>query len=503
MLNKLIKYFLAFSAIIAMASCNISDDLDRYTEQSRSDIIKGLTRPKNDEQSHKTIKKYNITQAPIPKISSMISFPKPPKFTQGNQIISFSVTENIDLKDVLIELGRSTGIDVDIDPNISGGIIINAKNRPLIEVIERIAKLGSLTYSFDNGILTFKDDVPYAKHYLVDYLVDGSLWEDVSTNLGVIVSNTDGQDGSINLNKSAGIITIFASSIGHQDAVDYLEEVKKSASAQVLIEAKVVEVTLNDQFAAGIDWSFLDGGTSITNTPTASAATNPFTATIAGSGVLGGDVGLTLSALETFGNVRAISSPRISALNNQQAKLDFVNKLVYFTLEVETNTTSSDTPLVTNSVTATMNEEPIGVELSITPSIDLKSSEITLAVNPKLSIQNGTATDPSVDSNGNSLGNEVPIIQTREINTSMKVKSGDTLVIGGLMQEDATNTDTGVPFLSRIPFLGNLFKYVTKTTDIVETVIFIKATIVDSSTGVDKYDRDFHNSFTTDKRPYF
>jgi general secretion pathway protein D len=501
MLQKMTKYFLIFFAVVLFSSCNNRASFyDRYAKLDKEEFVDHLVDTKSQSKEDKETRKAS---SPIPQISSMLSFPKPPEFSQGNQIISFSITDDVDLKDVLIELGRVTSLDIDIDPAISGGVIVNAKNRPLIEIIDRISRLGGLVYSFDNGVLTFKKDVPYSKHYIVDYLIDGALWDEVTTNVTNILTNVSTESPSVSPNKSASIITIFASADAQAEVSKYLAQVKRSASAQVLIEAKVVEVTLSDLYNAGIDWSFLDGGTSITSIPSTANA-NPLKIIAAGSGILGGDVGITISALEQFGTVRAISSPRISALNNQKANLDFVDKLVYFTLETESTTTSSTTAVTNNAVTATKNEEPVGVELEITPSIDIDNQVITMAVKPTLSIKSGDAVDPSVNPvTGLSLGNTVPIIQTREIQTTLKINNGDTLVIGGLMREDSSNTDRGVPFLSRIPLLGYLFKYSTKDTKIVETVIFIKATIVESARGVNKFDREFHNKFTTHKKSYF
>ncbi|MDA9231413.1 hypothetical protein N9O56_02460 [Rickettsiales bacterium] len=430
----------------------------------------------------------------VPEMSKMLSFPKPPEFTQGNQIISFSVTQNVDLKDVLIELSRVAGLEIDIDPKISGGIIINAKNRPLIEVIKRICNLGNIRYDFKNGVLTFYSDYNYSKHYLVNYLVEGGLWTDVETNLKNIISGLGVSDGSVILNKSAGIITIFANEKGQNAAKQYLDEVKKIASAQVLIEAKVIEVTLSDKYQAGIDWSLLgsDGkGAEVFKKSSVFDSDNPAAATfnVVSSSVFGSKGELNISALQEFGNVKAISSPRVSTLHNQKAKLDFVEKFIYFTVETNVTNSFGDNPTETSNQSATKNEELIGVELSITPSIDLAKNEITLGINPKLSIKSGEAEDPLV------AENKIPIINTREIQTFAKIRSGDTLVLGGLMKEGVNNEETAVPFLSKIPFLGNLFKYVSKEKETVETVIFIKATIIDSAYGLDRNDRKFYNKY--------
>jgi type II secretory pathway component GspD/PulD (secretin) len=100
------------------------------------------------------------------------------------------------------------------------------------------------------------------------------------------------------------------------------------------------------------------------------------------------------------------------------------------------------------------------------------------------------------------LGNTIPIIKTRELNTIAKVKSGSVLVIGGLMTEASINNDRGIPFLGRIPVLGWLFKLSSKKSDIVETVIFVKATIINNGAPPSKYDREFYDKFTTDKKQF-
>lgn len=127
-----------------------------------------------------------------------------------------------------------------------------------------------------------------------------------------------------------------------------------------------------------------------------------------------------------------------------------------------------------------------------------------MEIKPKLSVDSGEkASDPSINpTTGLSLGNKIPIIKTRTLDTIAKVQSGSVLVVGGLMSETASNTESGVPFLSRIPFLGYLFKYSSKSNDIIETVIFIKATIVNNGSGPNKYDRDFYNKFTVDRKPF-
>lgn len=450
------------------------------------------------------IKKNQAVEAPIPNISKLISAPKAPSIG-SSKTISFSVTDQVPLKDVLIELGRVAQIDIDLDPSITGGIILNAKNRPFKEVVDRIASLGNLRYSYQNGVLHFERDTPYMKNYFVDYLIDGQLWSDVETNVNAILSSSSsgtgedsGSASSISSNKSAGIISIFATDKEHATITKYLADVEKSASAQVLIEAKVVEVSLSETFKAGINWSSLGKQNNI-------KASNSIAVT---SGIaytalelFGADISATVNALETFGTTRTISSPRIHAINNQKASLNFADKLVYFKIDNNQDVTTTGTATAnTQTITSTKQEENVGVQLDITPSINLKTGEIIMSVKPQLSIKSGTVVDPA---SPKGAANEVPVIQTRSIDTIAKIKSGSILVIGGLMKDTTTNTDSGIPFLQRIPILGWVFKSVSKDTTIIETVIFIKATIVSSGATVNKLDRDMQEKFDTNRRPYF
>ena len=155
-----------------------------------------------------------------------------------------------------------------------------------------------------------------------------------------------------------------------------------------------------------------------------------------------------------------------------------------------------------------MHEVPTGTELNITPVIDLASGEVTLSVQPKITIKSDEVKQIVSIPQGTAgttkeITNLIPVINTRELNTIAKIQSGSTLVIGGVMTEDTTNNDNGVPFLSRVPILGYLFKSVSKVSSTTETVIFIKATIIGPREGVSKHDRDLDDNFSSSARQFF
>lgn len=522
-LAKKIFHFSLISSLIFIQSCSggAIDPFDYDTGLTRSeafetitkkDGVNGIKKKKADKEKADAKKSSKSSSGvPIPKMSKLIVSPPPP-VVGGDKIISFSVTDQVPLKDALIEFGRMTSIDVDIDPKISGNIILNAKNRPIKEVIDRIATLGNLRYSYKNGVLYFESDSPYIKNYQVDYLSDGVVWDDVETNLDVILraSSTAGSESSdsdessaFSSNKSAGIISIFGTKKQHEAAEKYLDEVEKYSSSQVLIEAKVIEVTLNKEFSSGINWSRIKGNFISTNGYATGSAVDLI--------LEGSEFTAYVNALEQFGSTKTISSPRINAINNQKATLNFTDKLVYFQVQQtqsNTSTTGGSTAVVAQTISSSKLEESVGVILEIVPSINLNTNEVTMSIKPTLSVLSDYVVDPAspagiTDAEGKKVVNEVPVIQSREIDTLAKVQSGNVLVIGGLMKDQSSSTDSGIPLLARIPILGWLFKSMSRESGITETVIFIKATIINSGTPVGKIDRDIQENFDPSKRSYF
>lgn len=511
--TKIIKYSFLFSLIFCDFSCS-NGRLDPYFDNvgmTEKDIKDSVIKSKEQQ---KKIKEDAIkSDIPIPRLNKRIIAPPIPKIG-GEKIISFYVTEQVPLRDVLIELGRIAEIDVDVDPKISGGVIINAKNRPFKEIIDRIATQGNLRYSYKNKVLYFETDKPFMKNYFVDYLDTSPLWDDVQTNIENIFSSekdsteTEGSSSvsSITPNKTAGMLTIYATDKQHLAIEKYLEDVSKQSSMQVLIEAKVVEVSLEEKFRAGIDWS-----QDMFKIATPDADTN-YAAMVTASNpalkIFGGDINVAVDAMSKFGSTKAISSPRIHAMNNQKASLNFAEKLVYFKVEAQQSaqgtTTGNAASTVATTVTSTKQEENVGVQIEITPSINLKTGEITMNISPKITQKTGDVKDPATANTSTfSYANSVPVITTREITTSVKILSGNVIILGGLMKDTSSGNEGGIPFLRRIPIFGWLFKSMEKSSDVSETVIFIKATIVNSGTRANKIDRELQEKYDVNRRNFF
>lgn len=524
-INKLSTVLAAIFCVSLLISCASDvqveklDPHDPYIGLTKDDYRDILIKKAGKASVRKPLK-VEREELNIPRMSKLLVTPPPPPIGT-NELVSLAVTKDVPLSDVLIELGRIAKIDVEMDNDIEGGIVINVKDKPLKVVLDRICALGDLRYSYNNGILRFENDRPYTRNYRVDYLSNGDLWSAVESSVGAIIDDNRDEDEntSVSTNKPAGVITVYGDSKVQRRVNEYIRNVNENVSSQVLIEAKVVEVNLKDEFNAGINWEWLSGsGNSSVNqggsirgidsngNPTISLPdSGGLDVTKIGSGVFGGTLDITVSMLEQFGTTRTLSSPRLATVNNQKANLSFTDKLIYFTTEVEEEDVqqSDGTIQVRKTFSYTKEEEEVGVELEIIPSIDLATNEITMDVKPDLSIQVGTVQEPNVDLQEAGITNEIPVVQRRTFETVMKIKSGETMVLGGLIQNSTSNTETGVPFFMDIPVLGHFFKSTSRSENVTETVVFIKATILNSRSGVSEKDQEFYNNFNNAKEINF
>jgi len=311
---------------------------------------------------------------------------------------------------------------------------------------------------------------------------------------------------NIIVNKESGIIAVRATRSQHKDIQAFLDEVLNAIQRQVLIEATIAEVTLNDTYKAGIDWSALqrNGNTSLTDSsnPTGinlmqnlsgvELGTGPaFLLKLTETDIGGNRVDLTLKALEVFGEVQIMSSPKIMALNNQTAILKVVDNLVYFTIEVDSTTSTAGTSTAFSTEIHTV---PVGFVMAVTPFIDEYSS-VTLNVRPTISRLIGTVQDPNPSLAANNVSSEVPVIQVREVESILKVDSGDTAIIGGLMQDDINKTENSIPLLSKIPYIGDAFSFKSDEYVKTELVIFIRPVVINQA-SLKKDLKEFSNSLS-------
>jgi len=282
---------------------------------------------------------------------------------------------------------------------------------------------------------------------------------------------------------------VRATSRQHEKVQEFLEQVAGSSKRQVLIEATIVEVTLNDNYQTGVDWSALgiNGlgytftqafiGPNLPNQPFSLDGATPNSFSIAyrnPNAAVGGSISSTIKLLDQFGRTRVLSSPKLMVINNQTAVLKVVNNEVYFTIKADTvtNQTTSNT-----TFTTTQNVVPVGFIMAVTPQIS-EGDMVTINVRPTVTRVIGTVQDPNPALKLANVVSSIPVTQTREMESVLKVSSGQTAVLGGLMLDTFESQRVGLPVASRVPVLGDLVSKRNDTTVKSELVIFIRPYVV-------------------------
>jgi len=296
---------------------------------------------------------------------------------------------------------------------------------------------------------------------------------------------------SVIANPEAGILTLRATSRQHEKIQEFLDYVLVNARRQVLIEATIVEVQLSHNYQQGVNWeiiargsagiggSLIPQGVGLIGTPTASIFTlsyksNTFNATI--------------KLLEQFGNVRVVSSPRLSVINNQTAILKVVDNLVYFTISSQASQSQAQT-LVT--FTTTPNSVAVGFVMNVTPQIS-DSSVVLLNVkptiskvlsfvndpNPGLANPCGTATSIAGTCGIPPIISQIPQIQTRELESVIKVANGDVAVMGGLIQDGINYGQDLIPGVNRIPIVGDALGNQNLQNTKTELIVFLRPLVI-------------------------
>ena len=468
--------------------------------------------------------------------------PVPPAHLQAETYTV--VVDQVPVEELLFALARDAEVNVDVHPDISGPVTLNAVDQTLPQLLDRISHQVRLRYEIRGETLLVLPDRPFLRVYKVDYVnvardttsdtrtstavagsTDGSannasatqvtnvsntrVWESITAALREIVRprpDSEGQDSreTVIASPESGVVVVRARARQHDLVRAYLDAVVASLHRQVLIEATIVEVQLNDRFQAGIDWrGFAEGlGVSIENV--ASGAITAPSSGVSGllleyAGARGGtDIAAVVRLLEAFGDTRVLSSPKLMALNNQTAVLKVVDNEVYFSVDVKEKE-DAETGDVTQEVTSTVNTVPVGLVMNVTPQIS-EADSVSLNIRPTITRIREFVNDPGVAIAAASLQagvaaaavNRVPVIQVRETETMMRVDSGQVAVLGGLMQERRTRTGDGAPGLSRLGFLAPLFgfrdRHFTKT----ELIVFLRATVV-RSPGIDADLRDYRH----------
>lgn len=427
-----------------------------------------------------------------------------------------SVTvHQVKLRDLLFALARDAGLNIDIHPEINGNVTLNAVNQPLQTILERLARQQPMRFEIDQQSLRILPDTPLLVHYPVDYVnltrsMQGTLsnsmqigsastpgatpnqssirienksqhhfWESLEQSLRRSLAEAapksgrdrvegDG-DSYLIVNPEAGLVSANVTQTQHKRIQQLIERIGESARRQVLIEATIVEVTLNEGHEQGIDWSGLmrRGLFEYAGNTLKGAVNLRFNRD--------GDPRTLISLLDTYGTARVLSSPRLSVLNNQTALLKVVENYVYFSVKADTTSTANVGTSVTYSTTP--QTVAIGLVMSVTPQIAANDS-VVLNIRPSITSIGREIPDPNPDLRRNGIENLVPVIRTREIESVMRIANGRTAVLGGLMEDRLDHRTNRLPLLGDVPLAGEVFTNRNNQSRKTELVIFLRPVVI-------------------------
>ena len=280
-------------------------------------------------------------------------------------------------------------------------------------------------------------------------------------------------------NPASGVISVRASHSDHQQVQHFLDLVLVNALRQVLIEMTIVEVELGDRYQAGVDWQALangDGFSLISSLTGTNLTTPPFFSLGYTESDSSGTFTSTIRLLEHFGDVKVLSSPKIMALNNQTALLKVVDEKVYFTVDLEIEDATDNSP-EKRTFTSQIHTVPVGMMMNVTPQIT-EDDNVSLNIRPTISRITGFAIDPAPALANSGFENLIPEIQIREMESLLQVRDGQMVVMGGLMQNKVNKNRSGLPGLSSLPMIGDLFSYRDDEFTKTELVIFLRPTVI-------------------------
>ena len=473
------------------------------------------THPPSQSPAH--LSRASEPSGEIPAPVQQTPFLPQPKLSTPPETYTVTVSD-VSVKELLFALARDAKMNLDIHPNVSGTVTLNAVKQTLPQILSRIAEQISLRYEVIGPNLVISPDVPHVRTYKVDYLnmtretkstvsvateiatTGGSVkggggnagnksntevnitshnnfWEILEKNVAAILG---GGENLVITNPLSGVISVRATSRQHEQVQAFLDRILSNVQRQVLIEATIVEVELNNRYQSGVDWSLVSqsNGISAASTLVGGNLAAPPSFLLSYSKAAGSfdKVFGALHMLETFGNVKVLSSPKIMALNNQTALLKVVDEKVYFTtsLEIQEATTTS---AGRRTYTSEIHTVPVGLVMSVTAQIT-DDDRVTINVRPTISRITGYATDPAPRLAGSGFDNMIPEIQIREMESLLKIDSNQIAVLGGLMQNKVSKSSAGIPLLSSLPWIGHLFSYKDDELTKTELVIFLRPTVM-------------------------
>lgn len=402
------------------------------------------------------------------------------KGTGQPTLYSFKARD-LPLRDALGLLAKAHGLNIVADPDITGTVTVDFQDVPLSKAFDIL--LSSMGYSWDEeqGIIRVRSSI--TRTFEVDYIRSGrpastaggaaaggdagAFWGEFEGQIRSLLS----PKGRLTVNRLTGSVMLTDLPSKVAEASRFIELMRDGMYRQIDIEVRIVEVTLRDQFALGLDWSRfsinpLRGVLGINTLINAPQATSRLPSTVTAN-FSGDRYGALIEALREQGDVRMVSQPRIRILNNQTASVKVGTDETFFSRS--TNRIIQGGGNVLDTVNEQARSVNLGVTLTVTPQISADGWAM-LNIAPTVTRLVGTVTSPSGESSA-------PVLDISEATTMVRVRSGELVMLGGLIQEETSDTNRRVPGLGDLPILGNAFKSTYQAGKRKELVIFLAPTV--------------------------
>ena len=421
-----------------------------------------------------------------------------------DRIVSFSLVDE-DYKMVLYSLARSVGMNLIIDPQIKTEerrITINFQNVSAAAVLREVLDTFNLYYEIKDNVISVKpfEERIFRLNFLeifmdTDFVVGGDVLgagevgavegltgsfkvsgkgseQDQGNPYDVIetmVKRVKTPEGNYFLNRMSGTLYVKDRPESIRAIARIVNHARQALSRQILIVARIIEVTLREEFTYGIDWEVLWEEMNITDNASVRAGWS-IEEGLTFEGVIDHlDFGAAIDALELFGDVNIVSNPSVRVKHAKPAIISVGTSISY--------TKSTLITILDNLTRDTVTEVEVskvfdGLILGVIPFIQ-DDGKITLLINPIKSDVDRESLE-LVDVGNTQI--TLPVVNIKGINTTISLKSGDAVILGGLIDNLKIDTDEGVPLLSSIPILGYLFKRQFKRNERQELVIILTVT---------------------------